>query len=185
MCKHTGARGSAATHTSRSRTPARFPGVSSVPVAARIRLCSFHDLSHMKEGPTAPDFTSIFKPLGLRSFEITQNEPAYPVNAAESISDGGEWGGKRTHFCESCHSANCSVRHLIAVLERQIDVLRKINEFARFPDDTQLASPPVQVAACASLPRSLRRTQAPGARLQPAPTARRLLHRPTRGVPAA
>lgn len=44
------------------------------------------------------------------------------------------------------------MRHLIAVLERQIDVLRKINEFARFPDDTQLAPPPVQVTARASLP---------------------------------
>lgn len=122
-----------------NRTPARFPGVSPVPVAALLCLCAFHDLSHVKERPTAPDFTSIFKPLGLCSFEITQKEPAHP--AAESISDGGERGGMRTYFCESCHSANCSVRHLIAVLERQIDVLRKINEFARFPDDTQLAPP--------------------------------------------
>lgn len=33
------------------------------------------------------------------------------------------------------------------VLERQIDVLRKINEFARLSDDTQLASLSAQVTA--------------------------------------
>lgn len=62
------------------------------------------------------------------------------MNAGEDISACGEPGGKQTHFCECCHSANCSVRHLIVVLERQIDVLRKINEFARLSGDTQHAS---------------------------------------------
>lgn len=33
------------------------------------------------------------------------------------------------------------------VLERQIDVLRKINEFTRLSDDTQLASLSAQVTA--------------------------------------
>lgn len=37
-------------------------------------------------------------------------------------------------ICESCHSVNCSVRHLTAALERQIDAPRKINGFTRSSD---------------------------------------------------